>query len=906
MEHFLERLAKVLVQQHGSDLARVAVVLPGRRAGIHLQKYLAGTVGKALWSPELFDPASFMARISGLRQGGSAELLFLLFEAHKHIAGERAEPLSQVLQWAPVTLRDMGQVDAHLLDLEQVYRDLRSYQEIEEWSIRAGIELSPAQHRAVHQWERTRELHLRLNAMMEERAVAGAGLIARKAAGLVVDPAWRSPWDMVWFAGLNALEPAAWTAVERMVQRGLGKVAWDADRYYLDDAGNEAGRFLRTSIATLGEGSLPIPGNIMSSERTVETVHVPNRIAQVHFAADQLAALSTEERARTVVVLAEEDLLLPLLDALPPDIGPMNITMGVALNALPVHGLVEAFLDMHTSMTEDGPLLPDLERLLLHPFLRAGRLAVDRINEWRNVGMSRIPRATAMTAVSADARAQPSIERALAPMTNAKDAHDRIRQLIAWASTSCGEDRLAREQLFQLARMELGLENAIARHAPDEVDLHAYRTIRERALREERLPLFGEPLSGLQVMGLLETRAIDHDRVIILGATEEGLSSRVQQSWIPFDIRRHNRLPLREDTEAIAAYHVHRLLHGARELYLVDHTGADGTGERTRLVSQWQHELAPSSATRIIERIVQAPLVHRHIPSIVVEKSADVLVRITSMAERGFSPSALGTWLRCPLDFHFTHLLGIREHRAEDGTLGSDILGNAVHALLETTYRPFLGQRIVEEDLRDAVAGVPDALRAQLKKVVRDETLGTGHFKLSMEMAVHGVRSYLEREAVRCAVEDTVPIALEEVLTGVLASGDRVRGRCDRLETRNGLLHVLDLKTGGVRPEELALKGLEREHLAADRRYALQLLIYAFMAFQHDPSVERLRAGIIPLRKPSASEGIWLTIAGSDMISRAQLPHMGTLLERIIAELKDPAMPFRHDPRSEWCASCVG
>ena len=147
MEPFLERLAKLLLQRHRNELDRVAVVLPGRRAGLHLRKYLARSAGTTLWSPELFDPGSFMQRVSGMRQGGTTEMLFLLHQAHRDVEGDRAEPLAEFLKWAPVTLRDMSEVDAHLLDPDQLYRDLRAYHEIEEWSFRGSEALSPSQQR---------------------------------------------------------------------------------------------------------------------------------------------------------------------------------------------------------------------------------------------------------------------------------------------------------------------------------------------------------------------------------------------------------------------------------------------------------------------------------------------------------------------------------------------------------------------------------------------------------------------------------------------------------------------------------------------------------------------------------------------------------------------------------------
>ena len=907
MEHFLEQLAGRLWARHGSELDRVAVVLPGRRAGIHLRKYLAQAAGRTVWSPELFDPGSFMARIAGMRQGVSTEMLFMLYAAHRTVEGDRAEALPEFLQWAPTTLRDMSEIDSHLLHHDLVYRDLQAYQEIEEWSFSMNEPLSASQQRLVHQWQRTRSLHAHMHRIMQERAVGTGGAVARKAVDVLKDPTWRSPWNAVWFAGLNALEPASRAVIKHLVKSGVGHMAWNADHYYLDDPRNEAGHFLRHSIEELGPGELPIADHIVQRERSIAAVAVPNRLAQVHLAAEMIAALDMEQRSRTVVVLADEDLLLPFLNAMPADIGPMNVTMGVPLTALPIHGLLEAFLDMHAGMNNGQLLLADLERLLMHSLLHEGRATIALLGTLRSHGNQRVDPTTLFNTMRGTGAAiTPCMESAFSPIGVATDVHTRIRDLITWAGERNATDRLAMEQLFQLARIERGIEQALQHWTTEQLDARSYRIVRERALRDARLPLFGEPLTGLQVMGLLETRAIDHERVIVIGANEESLAAKAPQSWIPHEIRRHHKLPSRTDTEAITAHHIHSLLHGATDLRLVHDAGGETAGGPTRFVAQWQHELVPRSNTRIHHSTRHAPLLARGGGSIAVEKTEAVQARISALAAKGFSPSALGTWLRCPLDFYFQYVLGIRSEEVEHGKLGSNVLGTAVHKVLEEIYKPHLNTQLRAGDLHAAIPQVADRLRMHLHKDVSDAALNEGHFKLSMEMAANAIGNYLQQEATRCATEATVPLRLEAQLTAELPSGDKLRGTCDRIEERNGLVHVLDLKTGAVKENDLKLKGLEREHITSQHQHALQLLIYAVMTFQDDHTLRELRAGIVPLRKPSGSDGLWLTIGGAKTVTREMIPGIESLLQQLVNELRDPANPFGHDPASEWCASCVG
>lgn len=911
MVPFLDRLASALLQHHGHELDRIAVVLPGRRAGLYLRKYLAHRAGKALWSPEMLDVGAFMERLTGMRQGGALEMLFLLHEAHRAVAGERADGLAEFMNWAPTTLRDLSEVDAHLLPLDTLYRDLRAYTEIDEWSFRLNETMSPGQERMLHQWSSTGALHQRMTALMTERRVGTSGALARRAAEQAQAGSLAIPWNTVWFAGLNALDPATTAVVQHLRTNHRAHLAWDADRHYLDDARQEAGHFLRRSIAALGPGTLPEIDQLRARKRKLTLVTAPNRVAQAHYAAQWLAELSPGDRADTAVVLADEELLMPLLEAFPADLGPLNVTMGLPLAALPVHGLVEAFLDLHVQASAPGELhLPLAERLLLHPFLHQGSATTRTVMALR-VKQRSWMRATDMLVVAEQEgmRSLATMRQAFARMDEAMvDVPGRVAALLAWALSTKPDDRFMQEQLFRMSRLQQEFDKALARHQAERMDLATYALLRKRLMREERMTLLGEPLNGLQVMGFLETRAIDHSRVLLLGANEGTLPrTDAQASWIPFEVRRAYGLPLRSDTEAITAYHFQRMLHLADDVQAVgDSGGGDGTGEVSRFLAQWKHEMDGTSNTNLEERSVHIAFPKRSAPAIAVTKDAHVLARLGIMAERGFSPSALSTWLRCPLDFYLSRVLGIKPPEELSDQLGSDVLGEAVHHVLEQLFRPLLGRPLLPETLRELAALVPHMLHAELNKRFSSDTLARGHFRLRMEMAQQAVAGYLLTEAERSGREETLPTQVEEDISAVLSDGTKFIGRCDRIEERGGITCILDLKTGNVQAKDLFLKGLDREHFGPEQRYALQLLVYAWMLLQNQPALRVVRAGIIPLQKATQADGLWLHVNGSVDIGRERMPEISVLLTTLIGELRDPSIPFLHDADSRWCKCCTG
>ena len=899
MEPFLFRLAQRIIAQHRSELDRIAVVLPGKRAALHLRKYLADVAGTTIWSPDLLDPGAFMQRLSGMRQGGSLEMLFMLHEIQTELTGHE-EPLEEFLLWGGITLRDLSEVDAHLLDHALVYRDLRAYHEIEEWSFR-GTPLSASQQRSIGQWTRTGELHARMSERMRTLGVGTSGAVSRAAVERV-RATEQLPWAKVWFVGLNALDPSMTAIVRALQAAGKAEIAWDCDNYYLDDVRQEAGRYLRRSMKEVGPGTIPPVNTIRIAERRILATTAPDRISQVFHAAGWLSSLSPEERAATLVVMADESLLLPFLEVLPSGMGPVNVTMGIPLVQLPVNGLIEALLQLLTC-EPDKYRLADLVRLLGHPFVHEGASTTALTTALQNVGTWTVDLRTIGEECDSSGFPHKSLlMETLAPTT---DVHSPVRKLIAWARAVRRNDHFALEQLYHAALSEQALEQFLGRRE-QRISPAAYRILRSKALRDEKLDLLGEPLAGLQVMGVLETRSLDHERVLIIGANEETLPGRsALQSWIPFDLRRHYKLPLRGDAEAISAYHIHRLLHAATDVHTIGHSGGDGSGEPTRLLAQWEHDLVPVSRTSLHRTTVQVPLAPRIDASINVPKSQAVLQRMEAIASKGFSPSMLGTWLRCPLDFYFTSLLGIRRSEAPEQVLGSDVLGSAVHRTLEEVYRPSLGKPLTAELLRSAASGIHDQLELELRKDFQASTLQQGDHRLRMGMAARALEIHLHQESLRCERETTTPMALELPLTARVNEHLAVRGTCDRLEIRDGLMHVLDLKTGSARAEDLRLKGLDRQHVEPQHRYALQLLVYAYMYLSSAPSIPAVRAGIVPLRRTSGSEGLWLSIGGEDRLDRTYLEPMRLLLQALLNELMDPSRAFAHDPDSEWCKCCI-
>lgn len=914
MDTFLGEVASLLLADHGHDLSAVTVVLPSQRAGLHLRHELARRAGRVLWSPHTTTLNGLCERIGGLRTGNTLDLLFEAHAAYTELEGAEAAALSEFLQWAPTALRDMSEVDAHRLDLDSFYRDLRNWEELD-WSFRAEG-LSRGQERLLRYWRMKGTLHRTLDERWRGQGHGTAGLVERVAAERVQGALPDAP--RIWAVGLNALNTAQLDVLKGLQRQERLVLVWDTDEHYLADADQEAGAALRKVIRELGPGRLPPGRSLRGLDRTITVVHAPTPVSQALFAAARLAELPAEERARTAVVLADEQLLMPLLEALPPMEGLLNVTMGMPLQTLPVGALLQALIELHRDARPgQGPSLAALERLLGHPFIAhgpTGAWARSTLHDLRQERRAQVP--------------FPRLARALATLEEPLRTHGRtvlaghagdgrslgraLLALLAWARDACAGDAFIQEQLFLAAVAQERLDRLLARHLPA-IDLRSYAELHGRLLREERLGLFGEPLQGAQVMGMLETRALDPGHIILLSAQEGHLPpATADRSFIPHELRRHHGLPSRHDQEAVSAHHFMRLIQRCPEVSLV----CPGSAEegQSRYIRQLELELVPVSSTTVRHQRPQAPVPHREGGTISVPKDPVILRTLRERTGKGISPSALATYIRCPLDFLLTTLLGVTEREQPGAMIAPDLLGDALHKALEQAFKEVLNTALNATALSGVRSRALAELDHLLRKAFGEAMLAHGQPMLQYAMARKALDAFLMNEEQRLADGAHITVLGLEVPVNVPLAGSierfghevRIKGRIDRVDRRDGLATILDLKTGRVHDDGMDLKELSLEGLRRMKdHHAFQLLTYACAFLESNPDEPAVAAGLLPLQRSSASAGIMLRIEGATRITRADLPRLRALLADVVADLLDPLVPFTHREQSAYCQACI-
>lgn len=912
MEPFLLQVAKALLREHPQGLRDVAVVLPSQRAGLYLRKWIAQEAGRALWSPQLYTTGTFMQELAGLRPLANEELLFEGYEAYRKVEGTKAQALGDFLQWGGTALADISEADAHLVNLDTYYRDLRLWENIE-WTFK-DEPLSKGQDHLLRYWAMVGRLHAALNGQLLELGAGTTGLIERMALERGKDHLAR--WQAVWFTGLNAFTKAQEGVVRLFHGKGLARMAWDADRYYVDDPVQEAGMHLRKAMAYFGKGVIAMEDGLGHGRARIEAVRAPNNAAQAWCAAELLKQATPEERTRTAVVLADESLLPPLLEALPKDLGPVNVTMGLAAAQLPVGSFLEALHQLHAGlMPGQGFFHKDVGRFLGHPFLRAKGQghAMDQVLARVRGGHRVYWPAAVLREAFATSGAFPEAEGIFVEVDDVRGSMPGITaHALAWAMRMMEADAFAREQIFQASLVLQRVHQLLGRYH-HELDAKAYASMFRRILSGARLGFHGEPLMGVQVMGMLEARALDAERVIVLGAKEGVLpAGNDGRSYIPFELRKAVEMPLRDDTEAVQAYNFLRMLQRCDQAALIWPDEDEGGGP-SRFIMQLQHELYKRRGQHMVVRDAEVAMVIPPPVAIRVDKDASVLEALRKELERGLSPSALGDWLRCPLDFHFKRVLRLKEYEAFDARIAPNVLGEALHNTVEGIYERWLGKPLEADGLEKAVGEVPDRLHAELTKEIPADQLDRGQPMFQLHMALHAARRFLRNEAEGLRSGAVVTVLAQEMpleaplgqAAQAIGSPVKIKGRLDRVDRCNGMLRILDLKTGKVAPRDLEVAAWDLDAFRGEKRYAAQLMMYSWLYLTGDPTAEALEAGILPLRNAESHSPMLLTVGGLTTITRKDLPAIAKVLAQAVQEMMDPAIPVEHDPESKYCKFCL-
>ena len=934
---FLEKLAEHVVEKYADSLPETCIVLPNRRSGLFFRKFLGKKAGKSIIAPLILSIEDFMFNSSGFNKAEPLTLLLELYQAYKAISKEEIRPLEQFFGMGKSILNDFNEIDLYLVDADAIFTHLSDIKAMSLWSP-SDDSLTDFQKKYLGFYRSQAEIYREFNKRIESRRLAYEGKAYRVALAKYKNYLGENRIKNVVFAGLNALSKAEEQVIKELKGMGMAEVFWDTDSYYLENKDHEAGRFLRRHFGSWSSGNRNwITDGLVSDEKKVEISGIPRNVTQVKYAGEILQKLSSEDPSmdNTAVVLSDEKLLVPLLNSIPEAIGEMNITMGYPLKFTPCYSFFKAALLLHEN--PDGSprssfYSPDLLRLIRHPYFNYLFSYSEENNERKilNSGSKEIMRSNKLNYSPADLKE-------LFPAKNEQTGEAVALLFSAWKSPAGLLEKLTHlinvlkeiflssnekgrelevEYLYHFARIVNKLSDTLPQY-PDIDKIKLIRKLLLQAAETTSIPFYGEPLKGLQIMGMLETRTIDFENLIILSVNENILpSGKTYNTFIPLEIKIHYGIPTYRDKDAVYAYHFYRLLQRAKNIHIIYNTEQDefGKGEKSRFLTQLQLELQQKNPkAALTEKVISIPPPVRPLKKeITIPKTDEIVEKIRQKAVKGFSPSSLQSYINCSLQFYFNYIAGLKEEDEIEETIQSKTLGDVVHNSLNLFYEKFRGREVDIASLDPGGVRIDEIIGQSFSEKFREGETEEGLNLLISKLARAYFRNYLrfEEKSLKedpslsikvVRLEDTLSHFLE-VNTGKGNETVKVGGQVDRVDIRNKRYQVIDYKTGYVEPKDL--KANEPELIFEDPKYKypFQLMVYAWaISKMENIKPENIDAGIFSLRKPS--NGIMqLNLAGGLTDDSAEKFEEG--LKKLIEEIFDTSAPFTQaeDPdRCKWC-----
>ena len=844
---FIEEVALRLYEKYGDEVSSLTLFMPSKRARLFFAEALSKVAIRALWEPEYASIDDLMCRLADLRKGDKLRLVAELYNVYSKYHNETFD---KFYHWGEILIADFDMVDKYMIDSEQLFTNIYNLKELESdmsylsaeqievinrfWRTFAGdngevIDGSVAKKKFLAVWRSLGDIYKEFRARLKELKIGYTGMIYREAVERLERGEAEISNDAKRYAfiGFNALSKCESTLLRYMKEHCNAEFFWDYDDYYVDDSVQEAGMFIRENLRLLSEES-GISHKNFGTVSSAEVISTSSGVLQCQYVVKILEEIAAANNGildkDTAVVLTDENMLMPLLYALPEhfkvrneeqngkrvSVPAINVTMGYPLRNTLAYSFVERLLELqkHARTEKSGEVTfyhVDVEGILTHPYIANATSQYAKLrDEIVAHRMFRVPQSMLST--------EPLLIQLFEVATGWRALSGYLLAVVDKVASMDfeGEDGALRSEFLAVISESLSKLANIVDGCGLDISDTIYRSLVRRHLQAERVPFTGEPLQGLQIMGILETRNLDFKNVIILSMTDNNFpGNRVSdKSFIPYGIRYGFGLPTAEHHEGVYAYYFYRLIERAERLYMLYSSATDdkSTGEPSRYIKQLEYETSiPMKQLNVGVDVSLSPET-----CIEVEKSSDVFEKLLRFTrDKSLSPTAFSTYVKCPLKFYFNVVERLRPEDELEESVDNMTFGNIFHEAADRLYSKIKGmaspaQRLAE--LRD---------NGEVERCV-DEALAAVYFKregeplpeLGGELLIirNIVKEYLGANLLNYDIRnsDFVVDTTEgdvDMVVAIDANGEHydinLAGRADRIDSLdNGMLRVIDYKTG--------------------------------------------------------------------------------------------------------------
>ena len=940
MKTFLERISEDIIEKHGTDLSRIAVVFPNKRASLFMNDAIARTAfektGKPVWSPAYITISELFRKQTEAETADEITLVCKLHKVYCKVTEEN-ESLDKFYGWGRIMLSDFDDLDKNMGDAEQIFKNISDLAKFEtnDFLTEEQVKIikqfynnfsteSEAKERFRKIWDKLGEIYTEYKKELGAATYEGAlyRSVAESKEKLNLE------YEKYIFVGFNMLQKAEQKLFDKIKGEGKAEFYWDFDKQYLTDPNSEAGHYIREYLDKY-------PNQINNDDETYDNFKKEKKLRYMSSSTNDLQGRYVGEwlqdnggerikaGRRTAIVLCDENLLQTVLHSVPEDAGALNVTMGIPVKQTPAASLVMQLISLQArtakaSKGDDKIYIKLLEGLLSHPYAK-----YTGINTTYNKLINDKKYMVELTEIGLEAIGGHSIKDinnwVSAIIENTAKNYDRLNNTTEEEKMS-SDNQLAIESLYKAHTM-LNRIGMLIEDGTLNVEAATYTSLVRQLIESASVPFHGEPAQGIQIMGLLETRNLDFDNVLMLSTNEGNMPKGVNDtSFIPYSIRKAFGLTTIDNKVAIYAYYFYSLLQRASDITITYSTVSEAgqKGEMSRFMQQIAVE--KSENTALSSYSMQSTIESAEIEEITeIEKSPEVMKKLEKF--ESVSPSALNKYISCPLSYYYKYIAGLKDNEeAELGEVDAIKYGLIFHASMDQLYKDIENQILTADILKTKKKEVDKIVEQKFREELygKDEIASNGVQTLTLNTIKTYVKKMIDIDIHTAENSDEFRIleSEEKHYKEISAGGTtkKIGGIIDRIDSikKDGeeTIRIVDYKSGSAKSGVECIGDVFlNENKKKNRGYYLQTFLYSVIIKDKNPDKNVVPALLYIISAKKEDNPVLTMKSGNKKvpisdISDYQEDFINMLSEKM-GELFNKDVPFRATNDDHVCEYCT-
>jgi len=834
----------------------IIMVFPNKRSQRMFKKAFLQKKIKHQNHPKTISINDLILSITQLNIAPSLIIQNELYKSYAKVTNENKDNYENFLSWSNTLIEDFNKIDQNLLSHSDFFSYLSSLHKL-----RSTFEEENSIIKRYDKfWSNLSEVYASFSNSLKKRKLSTKGMCYRAATKKLDIYKNEHKKKSFVFCGFNALSKSEEKIILSLLEHNNSKIFWDIDKEFLKENFNKTGFFIKKYLKTW-EYFKTTPSNFIHSEflseKNINEVECNLQYGQVKELGYILENMNYDNISKTAIIVSDESIINSILNSIPEKVKDFNVSVGIKIDEHSITRLIIDYLNAHLKKSNYGFYAPDIQNILDTDYFNElskdfrGQLSKKIINNIIDENRSFFK--TSYIVNHAIENSKNFIKSIFDDKIKTNEVFKNIsKMLLSLKMNKPKRTDVEIEVIDYLLKAANEIEDTISNLKINPT----YRlliTLLKQNIRDKKIYLQNQPENCLQILGLLETRALDFKNIIFLSLNEGIMPPQNwNSSWIPYDVKKEFELPTQDEQDALYTYHFFRLMFRAKNIHLLYNGVSDGIqyAEKSRFVRQWKFYLPKKHKWIKKNQIISSQISEKK--EIILSKTNEVLNKLKEISQSGLSATAINLFIKDSYGFYKKYLLGIKEDNEYEESFSYKTYGIIVHHVLENLYSPYVGKILSLRDLNLILKEIEPTVNSSIKKFFPQQLVGNN--LLAKTSIIRNIENIIKSERKDVELGKKIKIlGLEQKLYfrkkfDFLDFDVYFKGTIDRVDTFDNKLRILDYKTGAVEQSKITIH--DWESISNNEAYSqvFQLLLYVALWNHNNPKNKANNAGIIGLK----------------------------------------------------------